>query len=605
MQRRSLFWRLYLYFLLVTVGALAATAWYASKSLRQFHQDQVTSDLVARARIIAGEIPRLHVQDSDTVDRLCKDVGRITMTRITVILPDGRVVGDSGENPAVMENHRNRPEVAAALAGGTGQSVRYSDTIRRPLMYLAVPFRGSDGTVAGVVRASLPLAVVDGALATLYRHVVLGGLAVTALFALLAFFLSRRITRPLDYMRQAAEQFARGDLNARIPVPDTEELGMLARTMNQMALQLSERIRSLGLQHNEQKAVLANMTEGVLAVDMGQHILHINPAACRLFGLKPDEGRGRHILEVIRHIALQEFIGLTLNSDGPVERDVVFREEADRFIQLHGAALRDEEGVIIGGLVVMNDVTRLKRLESLRRDFVANVSHELKTPLTTLKGCVETLSDGAVANPDEARRFLGMMERQVGRLEAMVDDLLVLSRLEHESDRGGVELVLGSVNDVLSRVVQSFFDRAAKKGIQLVLDCPDSIKAPINAALLEQAVGNLVDNAIKYSAEETTITVSAARQESSAAVAAVPAASSHEDAVMIRVADQGLGMEKKHLDRIFERFYRVDPARSRAQGGTGLGLAIVKHIALAHHASVTVASTPGQGSTFTLRIPTG
>lgn len=588
MQRRSLFWRLYLYFLLVTVGALAATAWFAAKSLRQFHQSQVTSDLTAYSRIIAGEIPLLPIHDSAAVDRLCKDVGRMTLTRITVILPGGRVIGDSGENPEVMENHGNRPEIIAALAGGTGQSVRYSDTIRRHLMYLAVPFRGNDGAVAGVVRASLPLAVVDEALATFYRHVVLGGLAVTALFALLAFFLSRRITRPLDYMRQAAEQFARGDLNARIPVPDTEELGMLARTMNQMALQLNERIRSLGLQHNEQKAVLANMTEGVLAVDMGQHILHINPAACRLFGLKPDEGRGRHILEVIRHIALQEFIGLTLNSDGPVERDVVFREDADRFIQLHGAALRDEAGVIIGGLVVMNDITRLKRLESLRRDFVANVSHELKTPLTTLKGCVETLSDGAVANPDEARRFLGMMDRQVGRLEAMVDDLLVLSRLEHESDRGGVELTTGSVNDVLSRVVQSFFDRAAKKGIQLVLDCPDSLKAPINAALLEQAVGNLVDNAIKYSSEETAITVSAGMQG---------------DAVVIAVTDQGLGMEKKHLDRIFERFYRVDPARSRAQGGTGLGLAIVKHIALAHRASVTVVSTPGQGSTFTLRIP--
>jgi two-component system phosphate regulon sensor histidine kinase PhoR len=588
MRRRSLFWRLYLYFLLVTVGALAATAWYASKSLRQFHQDQVTSDLVARARIIAGEIPILPAQEPGAVDRLCKDVGRMTLTRITVILPDGRVIGDSNENPAVMENHRNRPEMVAALTGGTGQSIRYSDTLRRHLMYLAVPIRGNDGTVAGVVRASLPLAVVDGALATFYRHVALGGLAVTALFALLAYFLSRRITRPLDYMRQAAEQFARGDLNARIPVPDTEELGMLARTMNQMALQLSERIRSLGLQHNEQKAVLANMTEGVLAVDMGQHILHINPAACRLFGLKPDEGRGRHILEVIRHIALQEFIGITLNSDGPVERDVVFREDEDRFIQLHGAALRDETGAIIGGLVVMNDITRLKRLESLRRDFVANVSHELKTPLTTLKGCVETLSDGAVANPDAAGRFLGMMDRQVGRLEAMVDDLLVLSRLEHESDRGGVELVPGSVNDVLSRVVQSFFDRAAKKGIHLILDCPDSITAPINAALLEQAMGNLVDNAIKYSAEETAITVSAGMQG---------------DAVAIAVADQGLGMEKKHLDRIFERFYRVDPARSRAQGGTGLGLAIVKHIALAHRGSVTVASTPGQGSTFTLRIP--
>ena len=588
MRRRSLFWRIYLYFLLVTVGTLAATAWYAANSLRQFHQDQVTSDLLARAQIFSREIPLLSDLDPVAVDRLSKDAGLASMTRITVILPDGRVIGDSDENPAVMENHRNRPEIAVALAGGTGQSIRYSDTLRRRLMYLAVPFRLKDGVVAGVVRTSLPLAVVDGALTTFYRHVALGGLAVATLFAVVSLLLSQRITRPLAHMRQVSEQFALGELSARVPLPDTEELDSLARTMNQMAAQLNERIRSMALQHNEQRAVLANMTEGVLAVDLKQRILHINPAACRLFGLKPDEGRGRHILEVVRNIALQEFIGLTLNSEGVVERDVVFRDDEDRFIQLHGAALKDDTGAIIGGLVVMNDITRLKRLESIRRDFVANVSHELKTPLTTLKGCVETLSDGAVANPEEARRFLGMMDRQVMRLEAMVGDLLVLSRLEHESERGDLELVSGSVNDVLSRVVQAFFDRAAKKGIRLVLDCPDSITARINAALLEQAVGNLVDNAIKYTAEETIITVSACVLD---------------DEVAIGVADQGIGIEKKHLDRIFERFYRVDEARSRAQGGTGLGLAIVKHIALAHHGSVSVKSIPGQGSTFTLRLP--
>lgn len=588
MRRRSLFWRILIYFLVVTVGALAATAWYASHSLRQFHQEQVASDLLARAGIFAREIPLLPVPaDPSAVDRLCKEAGRVALTRITVIRPDGVVIGDSGETPAVMENHRSRPEIAIALAGGIGQSIRYSDTLRRRLMYLAIPYRMNGDAVAGVVRVALPLAVVDEALAVFYRHVALGGLAVAALFALLALVLSRRITRPLAYMSQAAQQFAVGDLNARVPVPDTEELGVLARTMNQMAVQLSERIRSMALQHNEQKAVLANMTEGVMAVDMGQRILHINPAACRLFGLKPDEGRGRHILEVVRHIALQEFIVLTLNSGNGVEKDVVFREDEDRHLQLHGAALRDESGAVIGGLVVMNDITRLKRLESMRRDFVANVSHELKTPLTTLKGCVETLSDGAVANPDEAKRFLSMMDRQVVRLEAMVEDLLVLSRLEHESERG-VELTPGSVNDVLSRAVQSTFDRAARKGIRLVLDCPDTLRAPINAALLEQAVGNLIDNAIKYSTEETTITVRAELQDGGVAVA---------------VSDQGIGMEKRHLDRIFERFYRVDQARSRAQGGTGLGLAIVKHIVLAHRGTVSVESAPGQGSTFTLRLP--
>jgi len=386
MRRKSLFWKLYLYFLLVTVGTLSATAWYAARSLRHFHQDEVAADLLARAQIFAREIPLL-TPDPAAVDRICKEVGRITKTRYTVILQDGRVIGDSDDNPAIMENHRNRPEIATALTGETGQSIRYSDTVRRRLMYLAIPFRLGSGNAGGVVRASLPLSVVDESLATLYRHMLLGGLAVAALFAMLAVLLSRRITLPVASMRQVSERFAHGELNARVPIPDTEELGTLARTMNQMAAQLNERIRSMALQHNEQKAVLANMTEGVLAVDMSQRILHINPAASKLFGLKPDEGRGRHILEVVRHIALQEFIGLTLSSEGAVERDVVFRDDEDRSIQLHGAALKNESGAIIGGLVVMNDITRLKRLESMRRDFVANVSHELKTPLTTLKGC--------------------------------------------------------------------------------------------------------------------------------------------------------------------------------------------------------------------------
>ena len=590
MRRRKLFWRIYLYFLLVTLGALAATAWYAARSFHQFHQERVAAELLARARLFARETPLPPTPDLAEIDRLCKDAGHLTTSRLTVVLPGGKVIGDSNENPAVMENHGNRPEIVAALKGGTGQSIRYSDTLRRHLMYVAVPIRRADGSVTGVVRVSLPLAVMDDTLATFYRHVALGGLGVAALFALLAFFLSRRITKPLAYLRQVSEQYAQGDLTARVPVPDTEELGTLARTMNQMATQLDERIRSMARQHNEQAAVLANMTEGVLAVDREQRILHINPAACRLFGLKPEEGRGRHILEVVRHIALQEFVGLTLDSDGVVEKDLVFHDLEERHLQLHGAALKDETGTTIGGLVVMNDVTRLKRLEAMRRDFVANVSHELKTPLTTLKGCVETLADGGVATPGDTQRFVGMMGRQVGRLEAMVEDLLALSRLEYEAERGGIELMPGSVNEAVSRAVQSFSDRAAKKGIELVFEASKALRAPMDAALMEQAVGNLIDNAIKYSDEESRVSVSVGQEGGQ---------------VEIRVADEGIGIEKAHLDRIFERFYRVDPARSRAQGGTGLGLAIVKHIVLAHHGTISAESTPGQGSAFTIRIPAG
>jgi two-component system phosphate regulon sensor histidine kinase PhoR len=587
MRRKGLFWRIYLYFLVITAGVVVGAAWYGARVLRQFHQEQAAADLQARAQIMARELSLPLDGDAAALDRLCKDLGRRTLSRITVVLPNGRVIADSDEDPAVMDNHAKRPEIAAALAGKIAQSIRYSDTLRRNLMYLAVPLR-QNGVIAGVVRTSMPLAQIDEPLVTLLRHVALAGAGVAAAFLLLALYLSRRITRPLMHMRQAAEQFAEGDLTARIPVPDTVELAVLARTMNEMAVQLNDRLRTIAVQSNEQNAVFDSMVEGVVAVDRKERILHINPAAARLLGVTPEATQGRHILEVVRNIELQEFLGQTLTADGLMEREIVLRGDNEQFIQLHGTALKDAAGAPIGVLAVMNDITRLKRLENVRRDFVANVSHELKTPLTTIKGCVETLSAGALRDPEQSVRFLEMMSRHVDRLELMVDDLLALSRIEHDGERGRIVLAPGAIRDVLTRVQQTFAARAEAKAVAVIVECPEALQAPIDAALLEQAVGNLLDNAIKYSPERTRISVTAA---------------GIEGAVEIRVADQGPGIEKPHLDRIFERFYRVDPARARALGGTGLGLAIVKHIALAHRGSVTVESAPGRGSVFILRLP--
>ena len=270
MRSKRLFWRIYTYFLIVTLGALAVTAWYMDRSLYTFHQNQVAADLLARAQIIARELTPPLNRDVVTLTQLVNDLGRLSLSRITIILPDGKVVADSAENPATMENHRDRPEIREAMAGQTGQSLRYSDTLRRRLMYLAIPV-WQNGAVAGVVRVSLPLTVIDDALKSLHVSMVLGGLVVAGLFALLALALSRRITRPLEYMRQASEQFAKGELNARIPVPDTEEMGALAQTMNQMAGQLHERVRSMVLQHNEQRAVLANIPRNGCCILIRRH----------------------------------------------------------------------------------------------------------------------------------------------------------------------------------------------------------------------------------------------------------------------------------------------------------------------------------------------
>ncbi|MCX6992045.1 MAG: ATP-binding protein [Kiritimatiellaeota bacterium] len=588
MRRKKIMWRIYVSFLLSAMTAFAAMAWYATQSLRWFHQDQVAAELLMQARIISREAAAILPEtEPGTADRLCKELGRLMTTRITLILPDGRVIGDAEDNPDGMDNHRNRPEIAAVLQGATGKAVRFSDTRRQSLMYLAIPVRQGN-TLLAVARVSLPLTVIDWSLHAVVRNIIMGWLIVAILFAVVTWLLSRRISRPLEDMRRVAERIARGDLEARVARPDSEELGDLARTLNQMAAQLGERLGTITRQRNEQEAVLASMVEGVLAVDRDERILHLNHAAARLLELAPEQARGRSIQEAVRNRDLQAFIGATLARTGSAESEIVIYGNEERYLQLHGTALTDIAGHNIGALIVLNDITRLKRLETVRRDFVANVSHELKTPITALKGCVETLSDNESMDPVENSRFLAMMVRQVARMETLVEDLLSLSRIEFDAERKRIALDQGAIGDVLQRAAQSFTVAAAAKSISLVVECPAEVFAPINAALLEQAVGNLLDNAIKFSANGTRILISGRLAGNE---------------VEIQVTDQGPGIEKKHLSRLFERFYRIDQSRSRAMGGTGLGLAIVKHIALAHRGTVAVESTLGKGSTFTIRIP--
>lgn len=588
MRRKKIMWRIYVSFLASAMIAFAAMAWYATHSLRWFHQEQVAAELLMNAQIVAREAAAILPEtESGAADRLCKELGRLMTTRITLVLPDGRVIGDAEDNPAVMDSHRNRPEIAAALKGGTGQAVRFSGTRRQSLMYLAIPVR-QNNTLIAVARVSLPLTVIDWSVHAVVRNIILSWLIVAILFAVVAWLLSRWISRPLEDMRRVAERIARGDLEARVARPDIEELGDLARTLTQMAAQLGERLSIITRQRNEQEAVLASMVEGVMAVDREECILHLNHAAARLLDLAPEQARGRSIQEAVRNRDLQAFIGATLAGKSPAEGEIVLYGNEERFLQLHGTVLKDIADHRIGALIVLSDITRLKRLETVRRDFVANVSHELKTPLTALKGCVETLSDVTPKDPAENARFLAMMTRQVARMAALVDDLLSLSRIEFDTEHKRVALKPGAIGDVLQRAVQSFAAVATAKSIRLAVECPAEITAPINAPLLEQAVGNLLDNAIKFSANGAQVLVRGRLIGSD---------------VEIQVTDQGPGIEKKHVPRLFERFYRVDEARSRTLGGTGLGLAIVKHNALAHRGSVAATSEPGRGSTFTIKIP--
>jgi two-component system phosphate regulon sensor histidine kinase PhoR len=415
-------------------------------------------------------------------------------------------------------------------------------------------------------------------------------LIATALFAWLSFIAIRQASRPLGEMTRQALYSADHDSSERIVVSGCEEVVGLAQAMNRMVTQKEARLLEAVNRMNELETVVSSMVEGVIAFDRDANILYMNGAAARQLDVSRFEAQGGNILEVVRNIDLLRFIQKTIGLDEPVEGTVVLNRgrEDERILQLHGAQLNDTGKKRLGALIVFNDVTRLLRLENLRRDFVANVSHELKTPITSIKGYVETLLGEEEEIPPHSREFLAIVLKQANRLQAIVEDLLTLSRIEQESRREEIRLVAGSIKQALAEAIESCATRAADKMIEIGLDCPDELTARINSPLLEQAVSNLLDNAIKYSRPESTVRIEA---EATA------------EAVVIRVSDTGPGIPEQHLPRLFERFYVIDKARSRKMGGTGLGLAIVKHIVQSHGGQVTAASQMGQGSVFTITLP--
>jgi two-component system, OmpR family, phosphate regulon sensor histidine kinase PhoR len=589
MRRKRLIWRLYPAIFLPSAVMLAAVMWYSSRSIHQFYFNVAAEDLEARVKLVAPDIAfRIAANDYAGADSLCKALGHPSRTRITVVLGSGVVIGDSEEDPAGMQNHSDRPEIAAAMGGRTGRAVRYSSTLRHKMLYVALPLE-SRGGVTAVVRAAVPLRSVDRALGGIYRHIVVGVLVLAAAAAIASFVISRRIARPLEELKNGAERYAEGDFQAALPVADSEEVGALVNALKKMAARLDERLAKVVQQRSEQETILASMVESVVAIDTNKKVIGLNHAAADLFGVDAAKAQGKPLPEVIRNPEIQTLAAGALSSDRPVEGEITMYGAEERVLQAHGSALKDAAGLKIGVLLVLYDITRLRRLERVRRDFVANVSHELKTPITAIKGFVETLSGGAIDQKDDAARFLKIVEKHVERLDSIIEDLLTLSRLEQDTESAETVLENKPVGDVLISAVEVCRPVARSRSIEIRLNAEERVVCDINTRLLEQAVVNLIDNAIKYSDPGSSVDVSLRRAGSEA---------------VISVEDRGCGIERQHLPRLFERFYRTDRARSRDLGGTGLGLAIVKHIALVHRGRVEVESEPGEGSVFSLFLPT-
>lgn len=585
--RKKILHQIYPTYLLITFASLFAVTWFVFHALNSFFLQETRKELSARAELVKHPIGLLP-PDGPAIDQWCKAAGIASQTRITVVLPSGRVVADSEENPGQMENHADRTEIASALLSGFGSSQRYSATLGKQMMYVAMPLK-ENGAVKLVVRTSLPVTSIYSALGHVKNSIFGAALVLALVVALVSLIISRNITEPIREMEQSAKRFAAGDLTSKLALPASEELASLAEAMNDMATRLDDRIKTAIRQKNELNAVFSSMTETVIAIGNDEKILRVNHAA-ETFLKKPRQAlAGKYLYEVIRNHDLKKFIESAVKTDR-MEDDLLFEiDEKARIINIHASALVDETGERIGALLILNDVTRMRQLETMRKDFAANVSHELKTPLTSIQGFTETLlAEPLVAGNAHVSHCLDIIANNTKRLTTIIEDLLKLSEIEHADRQKDLRFEKTAVASVIGAAVAVCKPEADQKQIALAVECPADLSVAADPFLLELAMVNLLENAVKYSPEASSIRITA-REENSE--------------VHITVADQGVGIAEEHLPRLFERFYRVDKARSRELGGTGLGLAIVKHAVQLHGGRTDVQSTPGKGSVFTVVLP--
>jgi len=588
-KTRKLFWQFFGTHILILFAAVSFVAFYTWHTSRTAFHRQWVRELDMQSRLAAALLP----SDNGTVDqeaagRFFKRLGQSDGHRLTLILPDGRVLGDSDADSKRMSLHNDRPEVIDAMKSGQGMSERYSDSLGKQMLYLArrVPDKGE---VQAVVRVAVPVRTLTREMEAFDRVLVALLIVVLGATLVLSYGASLRIIGPVSILQNGLTRIGGGELAYRLPIPEVPHLADLARSINQTADRLQKYIQALNEERNLRTLILANMTRGVIAIDTRRSILDWNDSARRLLALNTPTPDGAHIGEVMRYPELLSLIDESERSGDPVEKEMTVDGAGEVRLNMRATALNDVAGNRIGTLLVLSDVTLLRRLETVRQDFVANVSHELRTPVTSVKGFAETLLDGAVKDPETADRFLKIIVRQANQLESIIRDLLELSRLEDHSSQA-LDRQESPVIEILKNAVELCQRRADERKVTLSLTCEPSLTAFVHAGLMEQAVVNLVDNAIKYGAvdEHANVDIIAQKEGST---------------VCIMVRDYGPGIEHKHLNRLFERFYRVDKGRSRELGGTGLGLAIVKHIALIHGGVVGVESEHGKGATFFLRLP--
>lgn len=575
-----------LYFLLVAavlisgLAAMLPMALTGADALESSYREYAVRDMTANANLFALAVePYLKQGKGDELEKIMRVAQDGSQTRFTLIAPDGEVVADSEENASRMENHANRPEVREARAGRTGVDIRKSPTLGSDWIYAAIPAEGGK-----VIRAAASLDELNTRLSQWWKRALAGFAISLAVLFVLALLVARRVAGPLEVAAAGADRYAKGDFSHRIPVSGSAEMRRLIVSLREMAEELDSRFKLILRQREEMRAVFENMNEGILAVAPDGTVMLLNGAAEKILNLKGGAG-GKKLESLIRDPGLLGIVKDTASADKPLEKEIrVQAGDGDPIlVQVHSARMQDD-GVEQGVVLVLRDVTRIRHLEIMRRDFVANVSHELRTPITAIQGSLETLAEETTG---VGGQFLDMALRNTRRMGSIINNLLLLAGIESRDEKDGGKAAVCRVRPVIEEALSMYGDAAEARGTKFIVSCDEELTALMNPRLVLQAIGNLIDNAVKYGPEKGEITVTA-----------LPVG----DEVGIMVTDSGPGIAPRFQPRVFERFYRVDGS-SRLSDGSGLGLALVKHIALAQGGSIKLESAPGSGSTFKLFLP--
>jgi len=579
---RSFRWRIATPFIILIVISMLVLGVYVTNSVRNSQLNNLRFHLEQEAKIIAeGSLPSLQWQGYSP-DDFAKALANEIDSRVTIIAPDGTVLGDSIEDPMKMENHATRPEVKDALAYGVGESTRYSTTLRQQMMYVAVPIY-KQGELIGVARVALPLTAVENSVKHVTRIIIVSMVMTTILAVVAAWLIARTVTRPVQQLTKRAQKIATGELQQEVAVATKDEIGQLARAFNDMSSTLRATMENVSAEKNKLTNVLANMADGVIMTDVEGNVILANTAAGKFFGFKEADFLNKRLIEVVHDHEVDEILKKCLQTEK--EHAVQFESGlTKRFLQAIAVPLRGRVR-LTGALILLQDLTELRNLQTMRRELVGNISHELRTPLASIKAMVETLQSGAMNDREAAQDFLSRIEGEIDHLTQMVAELTQLSRIE----AGQAELKMEPVdlNAVIDEVITEVIPLAEKQKIVISKDLsPDLPSLPADKDRIHQTITNLVHNAIKFNRPDGKVTISTSYDSNS---------------VSVSVSDTGIGIAEEDLPHIFERFYKTDKARSG--GGSGLGLAIAKHTIKAHGGEIWAESQEGKGSVFTFRLP--